>query len=295
MSDAGYFPRGSSVLRMVHEEKVVGLLFGQRALSIGAIEPLNFVGTRRHTTHPDQPFKRLVATAKMFEAIFFGDRAQADRVLAAVHGMHSRVKGELPEDAGSYKAGTPYSAFDPEAMLWTVAVMADSARVFYELFVRRLSDAERDALWADYVRFAELFGMPPAVAPQSYREFQAWYDRKLASPRAHLTEEAAVTGRAVLLDIPVPRSRRLASRAHNVIQIAMLPPRVRELYGIEYRPAMRPVFHALVATRRLARPLTPARYLRGSCRAEFELVARSERALHAAGRPIPGALAPNPN
>lgn len=295
MSGDGYFPRDRSVLRTVHEERVVGLLFGQRALAIGAIEPLNFVGTRRHTAHPDQPFKRLVATAKMFESIFFGDREEADKVLAAVHGMHSRVHGELPEDAGSYKAGTPYSAFDPEAMLWTVAVMADSARVFYELFVRRLSDSERDGLWADYVRFAELFGMPAAVAPGSFREFQAWYDSKIASPRAHLTEEAAITGHALLLQIPVPRSRALANRAHNAIQIVMLPPRVRELYGIECTPATRRAVRVLVAARRFARPLTPERHLRGSCRAEFELVARSERALRAAGRPIPGALAPNAN
>jgi uncharacterized protein (DUF2236 family) len=293
MSDAGYFPRGSSVLRMVQEEKVVGLFYGQRALAIGAIEPLNFIGTRRHTSHPEQPFKRLVATGKMFESIFFGDRRQADKVLAAVHGMHSRVAGEIPEDAGIHRAGTPYSAFDPAAMLWTVAVMADSARVFYELFVRPLSAAERDGLWADYVRFGELFGMPAGVAPGSYREFQAWFDGRIASPDVHLTEEAAETGRAVLLEIPVPASRRIPIRAHNVIQIAMLPPRVRELYGVEYTPAMQRAFRALTVIRRGARPLTPARIRRGSCVKEFEQVARSERALFVAGRPIPGALAPN--
>ena len=50
-------------------------------------------------------------------------------------------------------------------MLWTVAVTAESALYFYELFVRRLSDWERDAFWLDYVRFGELFGMPREVAP----------------------------------------------------------------------------------------------------------------------------------
>lgn len=294
MGDVGYFPRGSSILRMVQEERAVGLFYGQRALAIGAIEPLNFIGTRRHTAHPEQPFRRLVATAKMFEAIFFGDCEGADKVLGAVRGMHEGVKGELPEDAGVYAAGTPYSAFDPEAMLWTVAVMADSARVFFELLVRPLSAAERDGLWADYMRFGELFGMPSEVAPRSHREGRAWLEDRIGSPRVHLTREAASTGKAILLDIPVPASRRLSMRVHNVIQVAMLPPRVRELYGIEYTPGMRAAFRSVMAVWRTAWPRMPEHVRLGSCRADFDRVARTERALFAAGRPIPGALPPVP-
>jgi hypothetical protein len=33
--DEGYFPRGRSILRMVQEERLVGLHYGQRALAIG--------------------------------------------------------------------------------------------------------------------------------------------------------------------------------------------------------------------------------------------------------------------
>src|SRR5829696_6762317 len=126
MTDDGYFPRVSSVLRRVHEERAVGLLYGQRALGIGALAPLNFVGTLRHTRARDKPFQRLVHTAKAFETIFFGSTAEADAVLEAVWRLHERVRGELPEDAGPVRRGTPYSAFDPELMLWTVAVIADS-------------------------------------------------------------------------------------------------------------------------------------------------------------------------
>jgi uncharacterized protein (DUF2236 family) len=170
--DEGYFPNGS-LLRHVHEQRAVGLLYGQRALAVGAIAPLNFLGTRLHSRALDKPFQRLISTAKAFETIYFGTRDEADRVLVSVHRLHQDVHGELPEDVGPLRAGTPYSAFDPELMLWTVAVIADSAQVFYELFVRRLSDPERQALWADYVRLGELFGMPRAVAPTTYEAFRA--------------------------------------------------------------------------------------------------------------------------
>ncbi len=138
--------------------------------------------------------------------------------------MHSRVKGTLPEDAGELPAGTPYSAHDPELMLWTIAPAADSAVYFYELFVRELSDAERDEFWADYVRFGELFGMDSVVAPTSWRELREYVDAKINGPDAYLTEEALVIGRAVMLEIPTsavtpggdagtqPRDARLAAR-----------------------------------------------------------------------------------
>ena len=85
------------MLRRVQKERAVGLLYGQRALGIGALDPRNFMGTLIHDRSADRPFHRLVATAKMFEAIFFGPTDKADRILAAVHGMHSNVKGTLPE------------------------------------------------------------------------------------------------------------------------------------------------------------------------------------------------------
>jgi uncharacterized protein (DUF2236 family) len=137
-NDNGYFPRGSSMLRQVHEEHVVGLLYGQRALCIGALAPLNYVGTSEHSYAKLTPFKRLVHTGNAFEKIFFGSRAEADRVLAYVRRLHENVVGELSEDAGVTPASTPYSALDPALMLWTVAVIADSAQCFYELLVRPL-------------------------------------------------------------------------------------------------------------------------------------------------------------
>jgi hypothetical protein len=83
MSD-GYFPQGKSMLRRVHEEKAVGLFYGQRALCVGAAKPLNYVGTSRHTRNKSMPFRRISHTGEMFEAVFFGTRAEADRVLEAV-------------------------------------------------------------------------------------------------------------------------------------------------------------------------------------------------------------------
>jgi mpaB/rubber oxygenase-like protein len=62
------------MLRRVHDEHVVGLLYGQRALCIGALAPLNYVGTSEHSYAKLTPFKRLVHTGNAFEQIYLGSR-----------------------------------------------------------------------------------------------------------------------------------------------------------------------------------------------------------------------------
>ena len=292
MDDAGYFPRSTSILRRVHEERAVGLLYGQRALGLGALAPLNFIGTRRHSKAVDQPFKRLVRTAKAFETIFFGTKAEADRVLKLVEQMHQEVVGEIPETAGPYPAGSRYSAYDPEMMLWTIGVMADSAVVFYEMFVGDLSPREKDAFWADYVRFAGLFGMPEDSAPGSWNDFKNWLDGFIDSDRAFLTDEARHTASAIMFQIPVPRSRRPGILVHNLVMLASLTPRVRELYGLDYTRRQDIAFKTLVRLSRLTRPLAPAKARRGYNTKDFEMVAATERKIVAEGGTAPGALEP---
>jgi uncharacterized protein (DUF2236 family) len=287
-ADDGYFPRATSVLRMVHEEKAVGLMYGQRALCVGAVKPLNYVGTSEHTRNKLTPFRRITHTGGMFEAVFFGDRARADGVLEVVANMHGRVVGELPQDAGPYyPAGTPYSAFDPKLMLWTVAVIADSAEWFYERLVRRLTQDERESLWQDYLRFAELFQMPRSTAPPTYRAFREWYEQQLAGGDLHLTEEARFMGRASAFEIPMPSSRRLGKQLHDLVMLGSLPPRIRELYGLPYTPAHAAGCAAALAGGRLARLLAPSSFTRGSCIPEFEMVAQTERRRIESGQPTP--------
>jgi len=275
------------MLRRVHEERLVGLLYGQRALCIGALAPLNYVGTSEHSYARLTPFKRLAHTGNAFETIYFGSQADADRVLGYVLRLHEKVKGTLPEDAGITPAGTPYSALDPELMLWTVAVIADSAQCFYELLVRRLSDTEREALWQDYVRFGALFGMPRESAPPSYEAFRSYWRSKLASDEMHLTDEARYIGYATAFEIPLPRLHQAGKRVHDLLMLGSLPRRVRELYGLSFDSRQRVAFNAAVRAVRAGRRLTPGGLALGWNTRSFELVARTERWRVEHGKPTP--------
>lgn len=282
---AYYFPPGRSVARRVHGERAVGLLYGQRALLIGALEPLTYTGTMQSTNAGDRPFQRLARTAKIQETILLGTREEADKALAVVHRLHERVKGTLSEDAGVHAAGTSYSAFDPELMLWTLAVIADSGRAMYEAMVRPLSAEEREGLWQDYVRFGELFGLPRSEVPASYREFSAWWEERLSSPDLQATEHGLAMAPLVAFEQPVPAPARGNIVAQNHIIKGTLPPRVREIFGIRWSRAHEATFRAMTATHRRARHFFPRSMRRGRNDVFFDVVAKTER--QRGGTPTP--------
>jgi uncharacterized protein (DUF2236 family) len=275
--ESHYFPPGRSIARMVHGERSVGLLYGQRALLIGALEPLTYTGTMLSTRSADRPFQRLARTAKIQETILLGTREEADKALAVVHRLHERAKGTLPEAAGRHPAGSAYSAFDPELMLWTLAVIADSGRAMYEAMVRPLSAGEREDLWQDYVRFGELFGLPRNEVPASYREFSAWLGEQLAAPDLQATAHGLEMAPLVAFRQPVPAAARGNIALQNHIIKGTLPPRVREIFGIRWSGAHEASYRAMTTGHRRARHLFPRKMRRGRNDVFFNVVSETER------------------
>jgi uncharacterized protein (DUF2236 family) len=263
--------------RRVHGERAVGLLYGQRALLIGALEPLTYTGTMLSTRSGNRPFERLARTAKIQETVFLGTREEADAVLAKVRRLHETVEGELSEAAGIHPAGTPYSAFDPELMLWTLAVIADSGREMYETLVRPLDPDERERLWQDYVLFGELFGLPSGAVPASHLEFKAWFDGKLAAPDLQATKHGLEMAPLVAFRQPVPVPARGNIALQNHIIKGTLPPRVREIFGIRWSRAHESSFRAIAAAHRRSRPAFPYTMRRGRNDVFFDVVTKAER------------------
>ncbi len=287
----GYFPRHRSVLRRVQEERAVGLLYGQRALLIGALQPLNYLGTVMHDHGDRLPFQRLTHTGKLFEAVFFGTRAEADIALRYTAAVHTRVRGSLPEAAGPWPAGSAYSATDPALMLWTVACMADSALALHDVLVRRLDDEEREGLWSDYVRFGELFGMPRSAAPATFTGFRAYWEERLASDELFLTDHAREFAPRISFGFPLPFQLRPGYAVLNMLMLGTVPAPIRRLYGLTWTPAHELAFRTLAAALRSGRGAVPGAVRRGGNTPLFDLIARTEAEEVRRGKgPLPIAL-----
>jgi uncharacterized protein (DUF2236 family) len=302
----GYFESDSMAVQVM-SNRAVGLSYGQRALVIGAVHPRLYVGTVQHTEHRETPYNRLMLTARLFEAVFLGTKDDADRALEFTRRKHVKVVGTMPEAAGPhYPAGTPYSAEDPHLMYMTMAFTFDSVHHMQNLLVRRLSAAESEGLWQDFVRWGELFGMPRSAAPGSYPEFRASFDAYLASDKPYLTKEARVVGSylagAKRGDYDMAPPLRPLFRVIDVLVKGSLPANVRRLYGFRWTPAHQAAFGAAVRGARTLylepprfapRPLDPI--LRGPNHRAFRIVARRERHQLARGRfSMPEVVAPGP-
>jgi uncharacterized protein (DUF2236 family) len=274
--DRGYFPRDESVLRRVHEERAVGLLYGQRALLMQATHPVAFTGLMGQTNGLDAPFKRLARTAQLMEAVFFGSCEEADRVTARVRRMHARVRGTTDRPAGPHPAGSEYAADRPDMLLWILGCLADSALAMYHWFVGPLSRTQLEHFWDDYLVVGELFGLHSADAPATYRDFRDWFKGRLDSGELYVTDDAREIGRRVAFALPLPARRRPALPAINLAVAGTLPPDVRRMYELPWTAAHDAAFRSLAIGSRLSRPIVPPALKRGRCARDYEIVARTE-------------------
>jgi uncharacterized protein (DUF2236 family) len=265
-------------------ERAVNLLYGQRALMVGALQPIAFIGTTQRSKAHATPWKRLVHTAQMFDAVFFGTREEADKALTFTHRLHQRVNGTIGEKVGPYDPETHYSAFDPDLMLWVTAPTFDSARVLYEAFVRPLENAEREQLYKEFVTWGELFGMPRESMPPTYQEFRTWWPQMLDDDGIFLTDAARTVGLNIGLRMPAPAHLRPAMRMAGFLIIGSLPPVVRDAYGLRWTRAEQIAYDTTAVSLRRARPLVPSSVRRGSSADAYQLLARTERDKLRAGK-----------
>ncbi len=287
-ADRGYFPAGTSILRKVHEERVVGALYGQRSLLMQATHPLAFTGLIDSTTGLDAPFRRLARTAQSMETVYLGTCAEADRVTAKVRRMHARVEGTIDRDAGPFKAGSHFSANDAHLALWILACLADSSLATYKAFVGTLSRPQLQQFWQEYRQVGQLFGLAPDTMPATYEDFRHYMHLMLGSPELFVTDEARELGRHVAFQVPVPLYQLPALPAINFAVLGLLPLRVRRMYRLPWSPALSAAFQSMALGSRISRTFVPSVLLRGSSTANYSEVARTEA--RRTGRKEHGAL-----
>jgi uncharacterized protein (DUF2236 family) len=232
----GYFDE-RSMIRRIHRERAIALS-GPRALLMQAAHPLAVFGLLAHSSALDEPYDRLARTAQTMDTIAFGSRADADRITRRVRAMHRRVSGQLPEPIGSYAAGTPYRADDPELLLWVLFTLVDSALVVYRKYVHSLTREQEASFWEDYKTVGRLFGLKAREMPRTLGELDAYRSRMLDGDELHVTDWARRRARQIVLDPPVPLLARPLLETVNFTTVALLPDSIRAQYGFSPLPPM---------------------------------------------------------
>ena len=219
---------------------------GGRALLMQLAHPLVAAGVADHSDFLVNPIARLERTMELSLGLVFGTIAEARECARAVNRAHERVSGVLREDVPGFPAGTPYRAGEPDLLLWVHATLVDSALQSYEMFVGRLSEADREAYWRESWTVGRLLGIPPPKFPRTYAEFSAYVDEMIASRLA--VSAGARRLAAAVLRPPVGRAPAPVFWPHEVLTIGLLPERLREQYGFRWTPARSASYRALVAS-----------------------------------------------
>jgi uncharacterized protein (DUF2236 family) len=237
------------VSRRVNAERLM-LLGWSRAILLQLAHPLVAAGVAEHSSFRDGGLaaaKRLHLTVRAMLALTFGDAEQREAALQGIRAIHRRVHGRLQAAAGRFAAGTPYSAEDPDLVLWVHATLLDSIPLIYERAVRPLSNVDRDAYCEEAAIIAIDLGARADEIPRTSDALATYMAQMYGSGRIAVSAQARELASAVL-----------APPFNRVVTVGLLPSPVREGYGFRWTPADDRTLARVTAGIRAVRRLTPA-------------------------------------
>src|SRR5713226_6272774 len=162
----GYFAP-DSVIRRLGNTPLVPLLGGGPAVLLQVAHPLVAAGVVDHSDVGRDLWRRLVHTLRALYLIAYGTKEEAERAAEVVQAVHAHVHGATRAQLGRFPPGTPYSATDPELMLWVHATLVQASLAVYERFVHSLSGEDQERYYQEMALVARLFGTPASVIPRS--------------------------------------------------------------------------------------------------------------------------------
>ena len=275
--DPGLFGPGSVTWRIhAHPTMLIG---GLRSLIVQALNPLSMAGVAQHSNYKDDSWGRLMRTTDYVMTTTYGDTAAAERQVKIVKTIHERVKGV--DDF----TGLPYSANDPELLLWVHCAQVDAFVSAYRAYGPGLSDEEEDGYVREMALLGEMFGISAKSLPRTMNEMRDYMD----SQQLVCTPPAKDAMKFILFppvpwpggklpEIPARKLLLIPGRAgyslYSLATIAILPTEVRRAYRLPWVP-LTPMLKASVfaLTRTMRRVFPPPPTIRNAMERQRELEA----------------------
>jgi uncharacterized protein (DUF2236 family) len=138
--------------------------------------------------------------------------------------VHEQVRGVSGD-------GVVYRADDPRLLLWVHATLIDTTLLCYERFVRPLEEPDRRRYYLETVESAPLLGIPVSELPSDLDAFRGYLRETLDGAELRATPEGRTLVRSVLRP-PVALPLRPAFEIARILTLALLPQRIRELFGL---------------------------------------------------------------
>lgn len=229
-------------------------LAGPRAVLMQLAHPLVAAGVADHSQFRRYPLRRLYRTAMAATSITFGSADRAARAITQIGLRHTPVQGRLATSVGSFPAGTAYDANDPNLKLWVLATITDSSLLIYQMFVRPLSESEKEEYYRESRTAARLFGIPEELIPLTHSDFTAYMDTMLNNGVLTVGDAAGEVANALFAPTLIGRT----AYALSLGSIGLLPESLRAQYGFKWTGSRQRTLHRLASLSRTVRPWLPS-------------------------------------
>lgn len=252
--DPGLYGPDSEAWRLSREAMLL-LGAGPRALLLQLAHPSVAAGVADHSNFRTDPWRRLAGTLRSYLTIVYGTTATARAEIRRLNTLHREI------------TGPGYAARDPELALWVHATLIDSTLAVADAWLEPISPARRATYYEETRPIGRAFGVPDRLLPAGIEAFEAYVTGMLGPGGPVRVSAVARELAGVVLRPPLrplaPRLAFLPTEAYAWTlwpSVGLLPPSVREDYGLPWGLRERLVSAWLVAGWRAWRPLLPGSF-----------------------------------
>jgi uncharacterized protein (DUF2236 family) len=166
--DLGLFGPDSVTWRL-HAEPILWFA-GYRALLLQSLHPRALAGVLQNSNFREDPWGRLIRTARFYGEVIYGDSGRAERAGSRVRRIHARLGGTDPETGGAFRVD------EPELLRWIYVTATESFCTTAQRAGLGLPPADVDRYYDEQRRVAELVGLDRDDVPADAAGIEAYYE-----------------------------------------------------------------------------------------------------------------------
>ena len=229
-------------IRQVIQEAIL-LAGGAAAILLQVADPGVGKGVDEHSNFGYRPLDRLRTTMTYVYCVTFGTRDEKKAVIEMVHRAHASVKGPN------------YSADDPQLQLWVAATLYAVGIEIYQETFGRFNNRTAQAIYREYSILALSLRVTPEMWPENQQAFWEYWDRQIST--MEITENAKNVAHNLLWNKNAPLPIRFVLPFVRLTTAQMLPPRVRDAYGLKTGKIRRGTYRLTMALTKATYPALP--------------------------------------
>lgn len=248
--------RGSITWQLAGDLRLLG--GAGYALLLQVAHPTVGAGVGQYSGFAQDPWGRLFRTLDYVNGSIYGGPEMAGEIGRRVRNVHKTIKGTTSD-------GRRYHALEPEAFAWVHATLAESIIRNHALFGRDITRDERERFWQEWKALGRFIGVRDRDLPDDWAGFRLYFDRMCSDVlEDHVTvhEVLDTLAKPGAPPVPVPQGvwnalRVPLSRQLHLITVGLLPPVLREKFGLPWSAAHQVVFDAATTAVRSTGVLLP--------------------------------------